>query len=57
MKIRITESQYNLILEGKEDNFKRVKLPYDYSDLEKFYTNTYDKLIDLNMDMNKWFFR
>lgn len=36
MKIIITESQYNLILEGKEDNFKRVKLPYDYSDLEKF---------------------
>ena len=28
-----------------------------YSDLEKFYTNTYDKLIDLNMDMNKWFFK
>ena len=26
-------------------------------DLEKFYTNTYDKLIDLNMDMNKWFFK
>ena len=28
-----------------------------YSDLDKFYTNTYDKLIDLNMDMNKWFFK
>ena len=28
-----------------------------YPDLEKFYTNTYDKLIDLNMDMNKWFFK
>ena len=28
-----------------------------YSDLEKFYTTTYDKLIDLNMDMNKWFFK
>ena len=28
-----------------------------YPNLEKFYTNTYDKLIDLNMDMNKWFFK
>ena len=28
-----------------------------YPDLEKFYTTTYDKLIDLNMDMNKWFFK
>ena len=28
-----------------------------YPDLEKFYTKTYDKLIDLNMDMNKWFFK
>tara|TARA_B100001094_G_scaffold73371_1_gene69649 strand:+ start:90 stop:794 length:705 start_codon:yes stop_codon:yes gene_type:complete len=28
-----------------------------YPSLEKFYTNTYDKLIDLNMDMNKWFFK
>ena len=28
-----------------------------YPDLKKFYTKTYDKLIDLNMDMNKWFFK
>ena len=28
-----------------------------YPSLEKFYTNTYDKLIDLNMDINKWFFK
>ena len=28
-----------------------------YPDLEKFYTTTYDKLINLNMGMNKWFFK
>jgi hypothetical protein len=28
-----------------------------YPELKKFYTNTYDKLIDLNMDMNQWFFK
>ena len=36
MNIVISESQYKLLLEENNELFKRVKLPYDYSDLKEF---------------------
>ena len=58
-KIQIKDNGWNeKHLNNIKSFYGKTKYFNDYyPDLEKFYTNTYDKLIDLNMDMNKWFFK
>ena len=58
-KIQIKDNGWNeKHLNNIKNFYGKAKYFNDYyPDLEKFYTTTYDKLINLNMDMNKWFFK